>query len=135
MAVHAVASVTFVARRSNLQRRLDDLLDEVSAGTSDHLERAVLAAKLSECADRLARVEVMSARELDGATWAEVGRAFGVSTQTAHERFRAGPDGLHSRYFKRQSNSEGGSGSAAIVGAGSSSRRRNALRKASDARS
>ena len=55
------------------------------------------------------RREVMAARDMDDSTWADVGRAFGVSTQTAHERFRTGPDGLHSRYFKRQSKSDGGS--------------------------
>ena len=49
--------------------------------------------------ERISRTEVMAARE-DGATWAEVGDAFGVTRQGAHERFRTGPDGLHSRLFR-----------------------------------
>jgi hypothetical protein len=44
----------------------------------------------------------MAARDQDDATWDDVADAFGVTRQAAHERFRTGPDGLHSRYFKRQ---------------------------------
>jgi hypothetical protein len=65
-----------------------------------HLDLAVAALGLAGAADRLARVEVIAARNENGATWEDVGDALGVSRQTAHERFRAGPDGLHSRFFK-----------------------------------
>lgn len=67
---------------------------------SGHLGRAVAATRLAEAAERAAREEVIASRTSDGTTWAAIGRAFGVSTQTAHERFRSGPDGLHSRRAK-----------------------------------
>lgn len=67
-----------------------------------HMTLAVLADRLASAATRLSRREVMAAREFDDATWDDVADAFGVSRQAAHERFRTGPDGLHSRYFKRQ---------------------------------
>lgn len=77
----------------------DAVADE--AGVGRHLDRAVVALELSAAAERYARAEVIAARELDGASWADVGKALGVSRQTAHERFRTGPDGMHSRLFKR----------------------------------
>ena len=83
---------------------VDDVVRDLvgtEAGLAAHLERAIAALRLSEAAERLARAEVIAARELDGASWADVGKALGVSRQTAHERFRTGPDGLHSRLFKR----------------------------------
>jgi hypothetical protein len=90
-----------MARRASADRLVGDAV-EVLALKRDHLERAVAAMTLADAAERLARVEVMRARELDGATWAEVGEALGVRPQTAHERFRSGPDGLHSRFDRRQ---------------------------------
>ena len=45
----------------------------------------------------------MAARELDGASWADVGTALGMTRQSAHERFRTGPDGFHSRWYKLRS--------------------------------
>lgn len=62
-----------------------------------HIERAAVAIKLSAAAERLARSEVVAARELDGASWRDVGNALGVTRQTAHERYRRGPDGPRSR--------------------------------------
>lgn len=78
-----------------------------------HLNAAVAALALAEAADRLARLEVMAARERDGATWELVGSALGISRQSAHERFRTGPDGLHSRLFQQaaRQKSVGSSGS------------------------
>ena len=78
-----------------VEARVADLVRSIATSGSP-LDRAVAARLLAKAADRLSRAEVMAARE-DGATWAEVGEAFGISTQTAHERFRSGPDGLHSR--------------------------------------
>lgn len=83
---------------------IDDMVGDLVSTLAEpgaHLERAVVALRLSDAADRHARAEVLAARELDGASWADVGAALGVSRQTAHERFRSGPDGLHSRRFKR----------------------------------
>jgi hypothetical protein len=80
-----------------LERRVRDLLPR----TASRLERAVVADQIAEVAMRVARSEVMSARH-DGSTWSDVAEAFGVRTQTAHERFRSGPDGLHSRFAQRE---------------------------------
>lgn len=78
-----------------------EALVTAEAGAGAHLDRAVAALRLAASAERLARVEVLAAREFDNASWTDVGRALGVSRQTAHERFRTGPDGLHSRLYKR----------------------------------
>lgn len=94
-----------------------------------HLDAAATALLLAEVADRLARAEVMAAREVDGATWQQVGTALGMSRQSAHERFRTGPDGLHSRWFKKRTaqKSEGSSGPTTSAATRRSSRRRPAL--------
>ena len=78
-----------------VEARLAELVRSVASSGSP-LDRAVAARLLAKAAERLSRAEVMAARDV-GVTWAEVGEAFGISTQTAHERFRSGPDGLHSR--------------------------------------
>src|SRR5437762_1238901 len=96
-------------RRSELsQRRIEEAVKDVLKrliGERDfsHLAQAVLADRLAAAATRLSRTQVMAAREVDGTTWDDVADAFGVTRQAAHERFRTGPDGLHSRYFKRHS--------------------------------
>lgn len=64
-----------------------------------HLGRAVIAMRVADAAERLARLEVERAR-LAGATWREVGDAFGTNRQAAHERFSDGADGRHSRTFR-----------------------------------
>jgi hypothetical protein len=79
------------------ERSLRALVDAVAGEGAGHLARALAATAMADLATRIAREEVMSARD-DGATWAAVGDAFGITTQTAHERFRSGPDGLHSRF-------------------------------------
>ncbi len=91
------------------QRRIEAAAEEAlgavlpaDLGDQPKLVRAVLAQRLAVAATRLSRAEVMAARDHDGATWDDVAQAFGISRQAAHERFRTGPDGLHSRYFKRQ---------------------------------
>lgn len=76
------------------------LIRRVAGRGSDHLALAVAASRVAELATRISRTEVMAARDR-GATWADVAEAFGVATQTAHERFRSGPDGLHSRFDRR----------------------------------
>lgn len=91
------------------QRRIEAAVQEVLAavcpgelGDQRRLVRAVLAQRLAEAATRVSRAEVMAARDHDGATWEDVAQAFGITRQAAHERFRTGPDGLHSRYFRHQ---------------------------------
>ena len=95
--------------RESAQRRIERAIEDavsaliaVESTQSSHMARAVLADQLATAATRLSRAEVMAARDVDGATWDDVANAFGVTRQAAHERFRTGPDGLHSRYFKRQ---------------------------------
>lgn len=53
-----------------------------------HLDLAVLAIELGQAMERIAGEHVAQARELDGATWEDVGAAFGTSMQSAHARFR-----------------------------------------------
>ncbi len=72
------------------------------AGSQSRLERAAVADRISAAAERLSRAEVMAARDTEGASWQDVGDAFGITRQSAHERFCTGPDGLHTRWFKRQ---------------------------------
>jgi hypothetical protein len=88
-----------------------------------HLRLAAAALAVADAADRLAREEVMAARQRDSATWEMVGDALGVSRQAAHERFRAGPDGLHSRWSQKpaRQKSDGSSGVAAASTGGESS--------------
>lgn len=69
---------------------------------SPHLQVAAAALALAQAADRLAREEILAARDADGATWEQVGEALGISKQGAFERFRTGPDGMHSRLFMKK---------------------------------
>jgi hypothetical protein len=86
-----------------------ELVESLAGGGEEatHLDKAVLSLRLAEAADWLARVEVMTAREEDGASWADVGQALGINRQAAHERFRTGPEGLHSRLFLRKDQDKG----------------------------
>jgi hypothetical protein len=68
-----------------------------TAEVSPHLARAVSAARLAAAAGRLARHYVDLAREVEGATWEQVGGAFGTSRQSAHERFQSGSAETRSR--------------------------------------
>lgn len=88
------------ARRSNLDRSIDDLVRHLANPEDGHLERAVLAMRLASAAEQLARAEVDRARAA-GATWQDVGDAFGTNRQAAHERFREGPGGGRSRLSRR----------------------------------
>ena len=91
-----------------IDRLVDDGAERALAATRPHLARAVVAQRLAESAARLARLEVAAARELDDATWQDVGDAFGIIRQSAHERFGSGPDGpgtRPSRASSRQSSS------------------------------
>ena len=100
-----LSTVSGVASRAPSSRAVGravvELVSSLVAAGADrsHLERARIAARIADVAERISRTEVMAARE-EGATWAEVGEAFGVTRQGAHERFRTGPDGLHSRLFR-----------------------------------
>jgi hypothetical protein len=87
-----------------LERAVRELVESLAGDRQEatHLDKAVLSLRLAEAADWLARVEVMTAREEDGASWADVGQALGINRQAAHERFRTGPDGMHSRLFLKR---------------------------------
>lgn len=67
-----------------LNTAVTELVDRLSGG--DALQRAVVAAAIARSAKVLSRGEVHLAR-LYGATWADVGRAFGITRQSAHQRF------------------------------------------------
>lgn len=88
------------AKRLNLKAVVRELVTAAGADSSSHLDRAAIALRLAAEADTYARVEVMAARELDEASWADVGSALGMTRQAAHERFRTGPDGFHSRWYR-----------------------------------
>src|SRR3546814_13142319 len=100
-----MSTVSSVASRAPgsraVGRAVVELVSSLVAAGSDrsHLERARIAARIAAAAERISRTEVMAARE-EGATWAEVGKAFGVTRQGAHERLRTGPDGLPSGLFR-----------------------------------
>jgi len=87
-------------RQDELKRAVERLVRDLCSGDAGALDRAVLSMRVAEAAERLARVEVDSARR-DGATWQDVGDAFGTNRQAAHERFREGPDGGRSRLSRR----------------------------------
>lgn len=86
-----------------LERAVRDLVESLAGShqkaKATHLDKAVLSLQLAETSDWIARAEVMAAREHDDASWADVGQALGVNRQAAHERFRTGPGGMHSRLF------------------------------------
>jgi hypothetical protein len=77
----AVEELATVIKR---QRRPSD-----ASPASEHLLLAVSAARLAAEADRVAQAHVTLARKTEGATWEQVGEAFGTSRQSAHERFRS----------------------------------------------
>ena len=81
-----------------IAEELTRLIRELSGEGSSRLERASLALRVADAADRVARTNVDAARAVDGASWTDVGAALGVTRQTAHERFRDGPDGGRSRF-------------------------------------
>jgi hypothetical protein len=86
------------AKQPNIKTVVLDLVSTMSGAPASHLERAEVALRLAAEADSYARAEVMAARELDGASWADVGAGLGMTRQAAHERFRNGPEGFHSRW-------------------------------------
>ena len=93
---------------------------------SRHLEVAAAALALAEAADRLARAEIIAARDEDEATWEQVGEALGITRQAAHERFRTGPDGMHSRLYMNkaaQSSAKTSADSRALAGAVSTAKK------------
>jgi hypothetical protein len=59
-----------------------------TARTPDNLAVAVFAVELAQTLEWLAGEFVASAREDDGATWEDVGAAFGTTMQSAYARFR-----------------------------------------------
>jgi len=80
-----------------MSEELARLARKAAGPRSSRLGRAAALLRIAEEADRAARREVSAARELDAVSWADVGEALGVSRQTAHERYRSGPDGGASR--------------------------------------
>jgi hypothetical protein len=99
------------ARRPNVDRAVVELVRELAAPDDGHLDRAVLAMRLAATAEQLARTEVERARKA-GATWQDVGDAFGTNRQAAHERFREGPGGGRSRLTRRRRSSQSNSDSS-----------------------
>jgi uncharacterized protein (DUF849 family) len=90
-------------RQPDIKSMVRDWVTAEGGDPTSHLDRAAAALRIAAEADTFARAEVVAARELDSASWADVGDALGISRQAAHERFRLGPDGYHSRWYKVRS--------------------------------
>ncbi len=86
-----------------------ELVESLAEGgrKATHFGKPVIGLRLAEAADWYARVEVMAARERDDASWADVGKALGINRRATHERFRSGPEGMHSRLFLRKDKTRG----------------------------
>ncbi|SRR5581483_5980016 len=125
----ATAEPTRAVRRA-LSAAVEDIVRSQPTGAATrHLQVAAAALALAEAADRLARTEIITARDEDDATWEQVGEALGISRQAAHERFRTGPDGMHSRlYMKKAAQSSAKTSAAVRSRAGTASAARNASR-------
>ena len=70
--------------------QLADALDrrhEEVPGAPSYLEMAALADRIGEQLHELARMLVTAARGHDGASWTDVGHAFGVTRQAAMRRW------------------------------------------------
>ena len=83
------------------QQAIDAAVDEAIAGvlsgdlaSEPHLARAVVAERISAVAHHRSRDEVSAACTVDGASWDDVGHAFGMSPKNAQEHFGAKPTGL-----------------------------------------
>jgi hypothetical protein len=59
-----------------------------------HLVRAVLAQRIAAVANHRSHTEVTAACEQDAISWDDIGHAFGISPETARERYRSAPMGL-----------------------------------------
>src|SRR4051794_39897724 len=103
--------MTNMGARRSLDRAVADLTRQLSDADDGHLDRAVLAMGVAAAAEQLARAEVDRARQA-GATWQDVGDAFGTNRQAAHERFREGPGGGRSRLARRPRSSQSKSDSS-----------------------
>jgi hypothetical protein len=83
------------------QQAIDAAVDEAIAGvlsgelaSEPHLARAVVAERISAVAHHRSRDEVSAACTVDGASWDDVGHAFGMSPKNAQEHFGAKPAGM-----------------------------------------
>ena len=83
------------------QQTIDAAVDEAIAAvlsgdlaSEPHLARAVIAERISAVAHHRSRDEVSAACDVDGASWDDIGHAFGMSPKNAHEHFGTKPSGL-----------------------------------------
>jgi hypothetical protein len=80
-----------------IEKALDDALTAVlpaDLGARPHLARAVIAQRLAAVANHRSHAEVTAACERDATSWEDVAHAFGISPETARQRFRTAPMGL-----------------------------------------
>src|SRR5690242_3340073 len=75
--VRKVATVPPPGADRKVKDQLSDLARSLAGPRSSRLERAAALLQIADAADRLARAEVATAREQDGASWADVGKALG----------------------------------------------------------
>jgi len=76
---------------------VDEAIAAVLAGelaSEPHLARAVVAERISAVAHHRSRDEVSSACTVDGASWEDIGHAFGMSPRNAQDHFGATRTGM-----------------------------------------
>jgi len=80
-----------------IEEALDEALSRVlpdDLGDHMHLARALTAQRFAAVANHRVHSEVSAATQVEGASWDDIGHAFGISVATAKERFRTAPMGL-----------------------------------------
>src|SRR6478609_5905491 len=93
---HAMVDAAHISQQT-IDAAVDEAIAAVLSGdlaSEPHLARAVIAERISAVAHHRSRDEVSAACDVDGASWEEIGHAFGMSPKNAHEHFGTKPSGL-----------------------------------------
>lgn len=93
---HAMPDVPNISQQA-ISAAVDEALTRVlpgDLGAQPRVARAVIAERMSAVAKHRSRDEVTAARDEDGVSWEDIGRAFGVSPQDARQHFGPQPSGL-----------------------------------------
>jgi DNA-binding transcriptional regulator YiaG len=80
-----------------IEAAIDEVMSRLVPHQADgggHLARAVMGQRIAAVANHRSHTEVTAAREEDAMSWDDIGHAFGISPETARERFRSAPTGL-----------------------------------------
>ncbi len=88
-----VPAVPSDAIEAAIDEVMSRLLPSGAAG-GGHLACAVLGQRVAAVANHRSHTEAVAAHEEDEMSWDDIGHAFGISPETARERFRSAPTGL-----------------------------------------